>query len=1185
MAGQETPAERDPLELLTEEVLRRHRAGEAVDLEALAGAHPALADEIRTLFPTLLQLERARIAEPARSLDRLGRWRIVRELGRGGMGVVYLAVDDTTGERAAIKRLATDQPGAVARFRREATAVARVSHPGLCRVLEVAPEGGPPWIALELLEGETLADDLRRRRRALEDGAPLAHGTQEIDRWLGIGEQVALALHAAHEAGLVHRDVKPADVMLTPDGRAVVLDFGLAHAEADADETRITRTGVPVGTPAYMSPEQVHAGSAPVDRRTDVYSLGATLYEAMTLEAPFSAPTIAGLFSQILTASPEPVRRRNPTLPRDLDVVLATALEKRPTRRYATARDFADDLGRLRRGERVRAQPVGTARRLALWAGRNPRAAASVASVLIALLTGLIVTLVMLARVVAARDREAAGARHARARALAAASFEAQRDDAMLALLLAREGVDTERTPETITQLHAAVHASLERVLLAGQGSPATSISWDAAGKTLATGSESGDVRLFNIEGVNLLTLGSGAIAGSGAAEVALAPSGARLATRRADGTARLWRADGTELAVLAQAAEPASHVRFLSDGTVVVVGRGGRIALHEPDGPLRIAWRVPLDGEGSAEAIDSVNATAEPPRLFVLTRDRLALTYDTAGNETLRRDEKRSSQQAALIGGGRLALLSSPLPPAPGRPAGSAHEILRVLGADGAPEGELRGEFRSELQCCAGDTWWCAWSTFDGPRVVDRARDGVRPLDLQRSERPALLRGSRDGRRLLTGRRGSSLFEPVRFDTEPARLWTPTGLPIASLSTAGDSLTAAEFSPDGTLLAVARHSGGPVALHATTPAELATLVTRWRIGDGFRYHPLLTADGRRMVAFAEEHQLRVVSDDGEVGPLLPLHMAEDGGARMVTLLAGMDRLLVTGQKGTVTAYDLDGKVRFRQMGPPAVKRAFWVGKQGAFATSIAGPRVRFHAVDGSVVAEREGDLVGLDPMRGFAEEVALLSAPATVTVHAPDGSVLRRMDLPSGHTTGWYHASAAGPAVLVTYPIGARGPVLAICRCVDSRGDTRWEAPVGGVGVMGAMISPDGERVAVVVSGGISLRDGNGAEVAALRLPGGISWLAFDGSGRRLAATASDGTVRVWDRQGVLQFGLPVQGGPSYVAFSQDGRRLGTVSAAMARLFSTDTDELEALAAQRSTRTLNAVERARFADLLGPRR
>jgi WD40 repeat protein len=1178
-------AERDPLEVLTEDVLRRQRAGEVVDLDALAEAHPALAGEIHTLFPTLLQLERARVAEPARSHDRLGRWRIVRELGRGGMGVVYLAVDEATGERAAVKLLSADEPGAAVRFRREATAVARVSHPGLSRVLEVAPEGGPAWLALEHLEGETLADELRRRRRALDEGVVLAHGTQDTDRWLAIGEQVARALHAAHEAGLVHRDVKPANVMITPGDRAVVLDFGLAHADAGADATRITRTGVPVGTPAYMSPEQVRAGPAPADRRTDVYSLGATLYEAVTLETPFSAPTIAGLFGQILTASAVPVRRRNPALPRDLDVVLATALEKQPHRRYATAHDFAEDLGRLRRGERIRARPVGLVRRLALWAGRSPRTAASVASVALALVTGLVVALVLLVRVGEARDREAAGARAARARALAVASSEAQRHDAMLGLLLAREGVRTQPSAETITQLHAAVNASLERMLLPGYGPAVTSIAWDASGRLLATGNQSGDVRLFRVDGASVASLARDVVAGSGGVQVALTPDGTRFATCRDDGSARLWRSDGTPLVVLSGPEEPTFRVLFLADGSAAVIGRRGRLALHEPDGSLRAGWQVPLAGESAADAFDSVAVTDEPPRLHVLTRDRLALAYDGHGKEVSRREQGLLASHAALFDGGRLALMSDPFPPSQPQPREPAYQLLRVLAADGSALGELRGEFRGETLCCAGDTWWCAWTTPDGPRVVDEGRGLARVLALQRTERPSFSRGSPAGGRLLTCRRIASLHEPGRLATDPLVLWTPTGLQVAALSAGGDMPTAAEFAPDGALLAVGRHAGGPVVLHATTPMELATLVPRWRIGDGMRYGPLLTADGRRMVVFAEEDRVRVLSDDGGAGPALPLHLAEDGGPRYANLLAGKERLLVTGRSGTATIYDLDGKVLFRHLGSPAVKRAGWVGTEGAFVTSVAGPRVRFHASDGTVVAEHEGDLVGLEPTRGFADEAALFRPPTTVSVHAPDGVVRRRIEIPPGQTTAWYHASAAGPAVLVTYPAEARGPVLATCRCVDAQGVTRWETPVGGAGVMGAMISPDGERVAVVVSGGLSLRDGAGTEVASLQLAGGICWLGFDGVGRRLAAAANDGTVRVWDREGTVQFSLPVRGGPAFVALSHDGRRLATVSAAMARLFTTDTEELEALAAARSTRTLTATERARFAELLSPAR
>ena len=290
--------ERDPLERLSEELLRRRRQGEAVDLESFALEHPDYADQIRTLFPTLLQLEGARDAEPARSQECLGRWRILDELGRGGMGVVYLAEDVATGERVALKLMTGDHAGSAARFRREAEAVARVEHPEICRVIDVGSDGDRLWIAFEHLEGETVADALRRARRRREEAASGdEQEARDPARWFAIAEQVARALHATHEAGLVHRDIKPANIMLTADGRAVVLDFGLAHDDPTGERTRLTHTGVPIGTPAYMSPEQVHARPAPLDGRTDVYSLGATLYEALTLRPPFEGPTVASLFS------------------------------------------------------------------------------------------------------------------------------------------------------------------------------------------------------------------------------------------------------------------------------------------------------------------------------------------------------------------------------------------------------------------------------------------------------------------------------------------------------------------------------------------------------------------------------------------------------------------------------------------------------------------------------------------------------------------------------------------------------------------------------------------------------------------------------------------------------------------------------------------------------------------------
>jgi len=200
-----------------------------------------------------------------------------------------------------------------------------------------------------------------------------------------IVERTARALHAAHEAGLVHRDVKPGNIMITPDGSPVVVDFGLVRDE-DSDAQTLTRTGELMGTPAYMAPEQVDRDLGREDRRTDVHALGVTLYECLTLERPFESATREQLYRQILKAEPPDPRKRNPRIPVDLKVILQTALEKDRNRRYQTAEAFAEDLRRWREHEPIRAKPIGRVRRVAKWTRRHPAKAVAIAGVALVLL-------------------------------------------------------------------------------------------------------------------------------------------------------------------------------------------------------------------------------------------------------------------------------------------------------------------------------------------------------------------------------------------------------------------------------------------------------------------------------------------------------------------------------------------------------------------------------------------------------------------------------------------------------------------------------------------------------------------------------------------------------------------------------------------------------------------------------
>jgi len=309
-------------------------------------------------------------------LGRLGPYRVDAVLGRGGMGTVFRGHDEALDRVVALKVL---RPGlahekARARFVREARAAARVVHDHVVRVHAVAnPEDGPPYLVMEYLDGPTLAEELvRKGRLAPREAAVVAAG-------------VADGLAAAHAAGLVHRDIKPANILSDPaTGRYKIADFGLARASArPAVETQ---DGLIAGTPAYMSPEQAQ-GADDLDPRSDVYSLGATLYEVLTGDLPFRG-TPQMVLRQVVSDEPRPPRKLNDAVSRDLETVCLKAMAKEPHRRYASAADLAADLRRWLRGEPVRARPAGLAERLWRLARRKPLAASLVSTLALVLAVG-----------------------------------------------------------------------------------------------------------------------------------------------------------------------------------------------------------------------------------------------------------------------------------------------------------------------------------------------------------------------------------------------------------------------------------------------------------------------------------------------------------------------------------------------------------------------------------------------------------------------------------------------------------------------------------------------------------------------------------------------------------------------------------------------------------------------------
>jgi hypothetical protein len=313
----------------------------------------------------------AKPGETTDSVSGLGRYEPIRELGRGGMGVVYLARQTALKRSVALKMLSGPLAGeeAIARFRHEAEAVARLQHPNIVGIYEIGEQDGAPFLALEYIEGGSLADRL--------DGTPWAG--QPAARFVAI---LARAVHHAHERGIVHRDLKPANILLsfptrtTPllDAVPKVSDFGLAK-RLDA-ASGLSRTGDILGTPNYMAPEQAEGRTKAIGPASDVYALGALLYELITGRPPHRADSVIETVRQVVHEEPLAPRLLNHRIDRDLETICLRCLHKMPERRYESAAALTDDLDRYLRGEPILARPVSRTERAWRWCRRNPSRAA-----------------------------------------------------------------------------------------------------------------------------------------------------------------------------------------------------------------------------------------------------------------------------------------------------------------------------------------------------------------------------------------------------------------------------------------------------------------------------------------------------------------------------------------------------------------------------------------------------------------------------------------------------------------------------------------------------------------------------------------------------------------------------------------------------------------------------------------
>ncbi|MBN2584223.1 MAG: serine/threonine protein kinase [Planctomycetes bacterium] len=434
--------DRDPLEALAAEFAERLRNGELPSVTEYALQHPDLADDIRDLFPTILAMERLKARGERSSdglaslgpvtLERLGDFRIVREIGRGGMGIVYEAEQESLGRRVALKvmpRQALLDGRHLTRFKREARVAAALHHTNIVQVYGVGQQDGFHYYAMQFVRGVGL-DQVIRRLAATDDvtahtadswsvaSADADHTrlVEEVCRHLTrhpsegktaervaatidssaepmclaasyfrvvaeIGMQAADALDYAHGQGTLHRDIKPANLLIDETGRVWITDFGLARA---LDSENVTQPGDVSGTLRYVPPERF---SGRVDAQGDIYALGLTLYELLTLRAAFEDTDRQKLIHRLIHDTPPPPRRFNPRIPRDLETIVLKAMAHEPQRRYASAASLAADLRRFLEDRPIEARRTGPIERLWRWSRRNRTTAALAALAALLLVT------------------------------------------------------------------------------------------------------------------------------------------------------------------------------------------------------------------------------------------------------------------------------------------------------------------------------------------------------------------------------------------------------------------------------------------------------------------------------------------------------------------------------------------------------------------------------------------------------------------------------------------------------------------------------------------------------------------------------------------------------------------------------------------------------------------------------